>query len=94
MICSPPFFKVAPSLSGDQLCVYVANRLVIPDRRPEQLASFRGGSIKLDTLNRVYIRDKFEFQHSVLKTSGAAHEFERPGQSGVLFGFKPLLYPP
>lgn len=81
-------------LSGDQFCVYVANRLVIPDLRPEQLASFRDGGMTLDALVRAYIRDRLEFQHSVLKTSSAALELERRGRSGALFGLKPLLNPP
>src|SRR5215470_1721610 len=37
-------------LSGDQFCVYVANRLVIPSLKPEQLAKFATGELNLDRL--------------------------------------------
>ena len=39
-------------LSGDQFCVYVANRLVIPNLTQEQLGQFRDGDINLDMLTR------------------------------------------
>src|SRR5262245_33632273 len=41
-------------LSGDQFCVYVANRLVIPSLKPEQLSKFATGDVTLDSLTRAY----------------------------------------
>jgi hypothetical protein len=41
-------------LSGDQFCVYVANRLVIPTLRPEQLGQFASGALTLDLLSQVH----------------------------------------
>ena len=36
-------------LSGDQFCVYIVNRLVIPSLKPEQLAKFATGELNLDS---------------------------------------------
>ena len=49
-------------LSGDQFCVYVANRLVIPSLKPEQLAKFATGELNLDILTKTYINERFEYQ--------------------------------
>ena len=49
-------------LSGDQFCVYVANRLVIPSLKPEQLAEFATGELNLDSLTKSYINERLEYQ--------------------------------
>src|SRR5262245_17210406 len=63
---------VSGRLSGDQFCVYVANRLVIPSLKPEQLARFASGEITLDTLTRQYINDRLEYQFACVPTSADA----------------------
>lgn len=80
-------------LSGDQFCVYVANRLVIPDLTPDKLERFRDGSLRLDQLTQRHIQDHFEFQHVVVKSSREAHDLEGACRSGMVFGVKPLLNP-
>ena len=42
-------------LSGDQFCVYVANRLVIPGLGADQLGQFADGRLTLEALTRQYI---------------------------------------
>ena len=44
-------------LSGDQFCVYLANRLVIPSLKPEQLTEFATGALNLDVLTKRFIND-------------------------------------
>ena len=66
----------AGRLSGDQFCVYVANRLVISGLGPEQLAQFADGSLTLDTLTRQYIHGRLEYQFLCVETSAEAY---RPG---------------
>jgi hypothetical protein len=80
-------------LSGDQFCVYVANRLVIPDLLVDQLSAFRDGRVTLDVLTRTYIRERVDFQHVVVASSAEAHELEMRGRSGALFGCVPQLNP-
>lgn len=43
-------------LSGDQFCVYVANRFVIPELKLEDLEKFFDGSFNLDKFAKEYIR--------------------------------------
>ena len=48
-------------LSGDQFCVYVANRLVIPELKQEQLEQFRDGHVNLDMLTKEYVQSWCNF---------------------------------
>ncbi len=80
-------------LSGDQFCVYVANRLVIPTIKAEQIPDFASGSLRLDSLTRAYIHQRFEYQYVVLASSSEAYELERQCRRGEFFGTKPLLNP-
>ena len=80
-------------LSGDQFCVYVANRLVIPTLRSEQLAQFADGLLTLDTLTRQYIHERLEYQFACVETSADAFALERQARSGSVLGVKPFLNP-
>lgn len=80
-------------LSGDQFCVYVANRLIIPSLRHEQLAKFAHGEHTLDQLTKVYIHSNFEYEFIVVSTSMEAYQLEAKARSGLVFGAKPLLNP-
>lgn len=80
-------------LSGDQFCVYVANRLVIPSLVPEQLVRFGTGELRLDSLTKTYIYERFEYQFAVVVSSKDAFALEMECRSGSVFGVKPLLNP-
>ena len=80
-------------LSGDQFCVYIANRLVIPSLKPEQLAEFGTGAINLDRLTKAYIRERLEYQFVIVGTSGEAYNLEKKCREGLVFGVKPMLNP-
>jgi len=80
-------------LSGDQFCVYVANRLVIPSLRPEQLSEFASGALTLDNLTKVYINERLEYQFAAVGSSAEAYALERQCREGITFGVKPLLNP-
>jgi hypothetical protein len=80
-------------LSGDQFCVYVANRLVLPSLGLDELRKFASGENTLDRLTKSYIRLNFEYQFAVLDSSKRAYEFEMRTRSGLVFGVKPLLNP-
>jgi len=80
-------------LSGDQLNVYVANRLVIPGLEPSQLSRFADGKLTLDLLTRQYIHQYFQYQYLIVKASAEAFQLERLCQSGAVFGQKPYLNP-
>jgi hypothetical protein len=80
-------------LSGDQFCVYVANRLVLPRLGLDELRKFASGEHTLDRLTKAYIHQHFEYQFAVVDTSKQAYEFEMKIRSGTVFGLKPLLNP-
>jgi len=80
-------------LSGDQFCVYVANRLVIPTLTPDQLEQFRTGELNLDRLTRAYIQEHLAYQYAVVVSSAEAFASEKHCREGLIFGSKPLLNP-
>jgi len=80
-------------LSGDQFCVYVANRLVIPSLIPDQLTKFGTGELNLDTLTKAYINERLEYQFAFVQSSTEAYALERRCREGLIFGVKPLFNP-
>ena len=80
-------------LSGDQFCVYVANRLVIPSLKPEQLAKFATGELNLDSLTKAYSNERLEYQFAFVQSSAEAYALEKRCREGATFGVKPLFNP-
>lgn len=78
-------------LSGDQFCVYVANRLVIPSLKQSDLPLFASGKLKLDSLTKQYINDHLEYQYVLVDSSTEAYAIETQARNGELFGQRPLL---
>lgn len=79
--------------SGDQFCVYVASRLVIPSLKYEQLPLFGSGELKLDSLTKQYIHDHLEYQFILVNSSAEAYETEIGARNGSLFRSKALIKP-
>ncbi|MCP4323969.1 MAG: hypothetical protein GY787_19345 [Alteromonadales bacterium] len=80
-------------LSGDQFCVYVANRLVIPSLKQSDLPFFASGELKLDELTKWYIHDHLDYQYVLVESSSEAYAVETKARNGELFGQKPRLNP-
>jgi hypothetical protein len=80
-------------LSGDQFCVSVANRLVIPYLKQNDLTLFASGELKLDTLTKRYIHHYLEYQYLLVDSSAEAYSIEIKARNGELFGQKPKLNP-
>jgi len=80
-------------LSGDQFCVYVANRLVMPELGVDDFPRFSSGDLNLDTLTKQYIHNHLDYQYVLVDTSREAYDLERKARSGEVFGQKPLLNP-
>ncbi|PSW08306.1 hypothetical protein C9J01_24360 [Photobacterium rosenbergii] len=80
-------------LSGDQFCVYVANRLVIPSLKQSDLPRFASGELKLDELTKAYIHEHLEYQYALVQSSEEAYDIENKARSGEIFGKVPLLNP-
>lgn len=80
-------------LSGNQFCVYVANRFVIPSLQPEQLPLFASGALNLDKLTKKYIHNRLEYQFAIAESAADAFRIERDCRNGTTFGAKPVLNP-
>jgi len=80
-------------LSGDQFCVYVANKLVLPLIQPDMLLKFSTGELDLDRLTKAYIQEKLEYQFAIVGSGIEARALERKCRDGSEFGIKPLLNP-
>ncbi len=60
---------------------------------PEQLVRFGTGELRLDSLTKTYIYEKFEYQFAIVPTSKEAFALEAKCRTGAVFGMKPLLNP-
>ncbi len=80
-------------LSGDQFCVYVANRLVIPSLSMKDLPKFKTGECRLDELTKAFIHDNLDYQYVLVGSSAEAYSVEDRARRGEIFGQKPLLNP-
>ena len=80
-------------LSGDQFCVYVANRFVIPSIVSAELPLFETGKLTLDTRTKTFIHQYFEYAYALVTTSADAYGLERSARRGEVFGVRPFLNP-
>jgi hypothetical protein len=53
-------------LSGDQFCVYVANRFVIPSLTEEELPLFASGELTLDAGTRTFIHAQLDYSYALV----------------------------
>ena len=78
--------------SGDQFCVYIADRLVLPTLTKDQIKAISQRMISFDHLVRDYIRTNLSFRFAVTHDGGAAISLERETRSGALESL-PFLNP-
>ncbi len=79
--------------SGDQFCVYVCDRFVVPGLSPQQQAQIGDGILSLDALTRKHIHDHFEYRYVTVGNGSEAFALEREVQRGALSVGKPFLNP-
>lgn len=70
--------------SGDQFCVYVADRLVLPTLSNEDLAAISNGKRSLDALVRTYIHTYLSYRFVVANGGVEARALEAELRRGVL----------
>lgn len=80
-------------LSGDQFCVYVANRFAVPSLKTEELPLFASGTLTLDARTKTFIHNHLDYAYALVETSAAAYELERAARRGDVFGTQPYLNP-
>ena len=79
--------------SGDQFCVYVCDRFVVPHLSVQQQAQIAEGELALDALTRTLIHDRYEYRFITTPDGATAFALEREVQRGALSAGKPFLNP-
>jgi len=79
--------------SGDQFCVYVADRLVLPTLTQEDIADIASGRHQLDAFVRRYIHENLSYRFVLLPDGRAAYAVEAVIKSGKWEHGPPLLNP-
>ena len=79
--------------SGDQFCVYVADRLVLPTLSADDIKSIVQGRHSMDVFVRRYIHEHLGYRFLMVRDGIAAFEIERSIRTGAWGHGKPLLNP-
>jgi hypothetical protein len=79
--------------SGDQFCVYVSDRLVLPSVTRTQVAAIGSGQASMDELVRNYIHANLSYRYAVTADGATAGQIEAIIRRGALVAGKPLLNP-
>jgi hypothetical protein len=79
--------------SGDQFCVYVADRLVLPTLSREDIASISSGRHQMDAFIRRYIHENLCYRFVMLPDGTAAYAVEATIKNGEWEQGRPFLNP-
>ena len=79
--------------SGNQFCIYVCDRFIVPNLSPDEQTQIGAGTLSLDHLTRRYIHDKLAYRYVTTTTPSEARNLERQVQSGALQAGAPFLNP-
>jgi hypothetical protein len=79
--------------SGDQFCVYVADRLVLPTLTPDDIEQIASGRHRFDAFVRRYIHQHLSYRFLIVPDGVAARAAEATIRSGAWDFGRPLLNP-
>jgi hypothetical protein len=79
--------------SGDQFCVYVADRLVLPTLSQEDITAIGSGRHQMDAFVRKYIHENLRYRFVTLPDGAAAYVIESAIKNGKWEHGRPLLNP-
>jgi hypothetical protein len=79
--------------SGDQFCVYVADRLVLPTLTPDDIEAIGSGRHQMDAFVRRYIHENLRYRFVTLPDGAAAYVIESAIKNGKWEHGRPLLNP-
>jgi hypothetical protein len=80
--------------SGDQFCIYVADRLLLPTLSPAQVRLIADGELSFDTLVRRWICDRLGYRWTTTSSAREALALEADLRAGRTPCGMPLLNPP
>jgi hypothetical protein len=79
--------------SGDQFCVYVADRLVLPTLSQQDIAAIASGRHQMDAFVLRYIHENLFYRFVMLSDGATAYIIEAVIKSGEWQYGRPLLKP-
>ena len=79
--------------SGDQFCVYVADRLVLPSLSQDDIVAIASGRHQMDVFVRRYIHENLSYRFVMPPDGAAAYAVEASIKSGGWEFGRPLLNP-
>lgn len=79
--------------SGDQFCVYICDRFVVPELTPSQQRELAAGALSLDGLTRTFVRERLAYRLVVTADGTEAAKLEGAVRRGALSAGKPYLNP-
>lgn len=79
--------------SGDQFCIYVGDRLVLPSLTSDQIADIANGNLSFDKLIKEYIHRQLAFRFVETENDKIAYHIEIAVKDGALNAGKPFLNP-
>ena len=79
--------------SGDQFCVYVCDRFIVPELTASQRRQLAAGSLSLDGLTREYIRSQLTYRWTEVADGAGALRVERLIRRDGFRAGLPLLNP-
>ena len=79
--------------SGDQFCVYVADRLVLPALSQDDITAIASGRHQMDAFVRRYIHENLCYRFVMLPAGAAAYAVEAAIKSGEWEHGRPFLNP-
>ena len=78
--------------SGDQFCVYVCDRFVVPNLSRDEMKRLAAGGQLLDGLTKLFVRESFRYRFAETEDGETALRIEKMVRDGAL-GRKPMLNP-
>jgi len=79
--------------SGDQFCVYVADRFVLPTLSKEDIKTIASGRHQMAALVRRYIHENLSYRFVILADGKVANALEAAIKGGKWEPGRPLLNP-
>ncbi len=79
--------------SGDQFCVYVADRFVLPILTQDDIAAIAAGRHQMDALVRRYIHENLGYRFAMLPNGATAYAVEAALKGGNWPHGRPLFNP-
>ncbi|MCP1837118.1 hypothetical protein ACVIHI_001506 [Bradyrhizobium sp. USDA 4524] len=79
--------------SGDQFCVYVADRFVLPMLTQEDIAAITSGRHQMDTYVRRYIHENLLYRYLIVQDGRTAPAIEAAIKAGTWGRGRPILNP-